>query len=362
MKINERMKLKFNWKKIKLKYIIFCVVLVFLLDFFGTFTHFFELDYHTKFVYPLDIDIRDVLFKLKNGIQPDIKPINEYNYRFKIKNENKCKITDGKFNEVRLLYVIKSALRNVLQRNAIRNSWGWEKRFSDVTIKRVFILGIDPNDPLLQDKIDEEFNKHNDIIQADFVDTYYNNTIKTMLAFKWVVHNCPRAQYIFFSDDDMYVSTKNILAFIRNPLNIQLGERRRLLHKHDIYNGKLIAGYVFFSPPMRHKISKWYISLKEYPYSKYPPYVTAGAYLVSYPALLDLYYTSLYTKNFRFDDIYLGILARKAEIDPLHNENFYFWKKDYTKDSYASVIASHGYGDPDELLRVWNEQRSLGHA
>lgn len=367
-------------KRNKIKCIIFCIVAIFLLDFFGAFTHIFELDYYTKFVYPLDIDIEDIVYKIKNGMEPNIKPINEYKYRFKIMNKNKCKKSDNTDDEIRLLFMIKSALGNTLQRNAIRNSWGWEKRFSDVSIRRVFILGIDPDNPAIQDKIDEEFQRYDDIIQADFVDNYYNNTVKTMMSFKWIVHNCPRAQYIFFSDDDMYVSTKNLLAFIRNPLNIQPGERRLLYEQNlaekferpeitrklyeisDMYNGKLLAGYVFFSSPMRHKISKWYITVKEYPYSKYPPYVTAGAYLVSFPALIDLYYTSLYTKHFRFDDIYLGIVAKKAGITPLHNENFYFWKKDYNKDSYSSVIASHGYEDPDELLKVWNEQRTLGHA
>ena len=40
-----------------------------------------------------------------------------------------------------------------------------------------------------------------------------------MSGFKWVVEHCLQAQYILFSDDDMYVSTKNVLRFVRNPAN-----------------------------------------------------------------------------------------------------------------------------------------------
>lgn len=127
-------------------------------------------------------------------------------------------------------------------------------------------------------------------------------------------------------------------------------------------NVKLYAGHVLKSGPLRHKNSKWYVSLKEYPYDSWPPYVTAGAYILSKEAFLDMYYASLYTKHFRFDDIFLGLTAKKAGIEPYHCEEFYFYKKYYTKDNYKYVIASHGYDDPNELLKVWNEQKAMGNA
>lgn len=124
----------------------------------------------------------------------------------------------------------------------------------------------------------------------------------------------------------------------------------------------VVLGYVFHSPPQRHHSSKWYVSLKEYPYHLWPPYVTAGAYVVSRSALLDLHYGSFYTKYFQFDDIFLALVALKINIEPVHCSEFYFWKKNYSKLGYRDVIASHGYGDPDELRSVWNEQKSAGHA
>ena len=45
--------------RVKLKYLIpGLVALCFLLDYLGAFTHFFELDYHTAFEYPLEGDVR----------------------------------------------------------------------------------------------------------------------------------------------------------------------------------------------------------------------------------------------------------------------------------------------------------------
>lgn len=94
----------------------------------------------------------------------------------------------------------------------------------------------------------------------------------------------------------------------------------------------------------------------------WPPYVSAGAYILSNAALKDMYYASFYTKHFRFDDIYVGILAYKTKIEPFHSEDFYFYKKPYNRLAYEYVVASHGYGDAKELVTVWNEQKSLGNA
>lgn len=94
----------------------------------------------------------------------------------------------------------------------------------------------------------------------------------------------------------------------------------------------------------------------------WPPYVTAGAYVLSHAALIKFYYGSFYTKNFRFDDIYLGLLAKKLDIKPLHCEHIYFYKKHYYLNNYKYVIASHGYGNSEELLYIWLEQKSYGNA
>ena len=85
---------------------------------------------------------------------------------------------------------------------AIRQTWGFERRFSDVVIRTVFLLGTaTDNHHLIQSKINEEAEKFGDIVQADFLDSYYNNTLKTMSGLKWAVENCPNASFVVFSGD-----------------------------------------------------------------------------------------------------------------------------------------------------------------
>ncbi|GLV38814.1 brainiac [Carabus blaptoides fortunei] len=367
--------------RLKLKYLLIAICAFLILKFFGVFTHIFERDFYNDFHYPYDGDVHEFVEQLRHNVKPDVAPINVYNYSFITDCGHKCRSSEGDVLEPRLVYIVKSAIHNGARREAIRQSWGYEHRFSDVTIRTVFLLGVD-SDGTSFDTVKSEYNKYGDIVQANFIDSYYNNTIKTMMGFKWAVTHCSQSKFYMFVDDDMYVSTKNVLRFVRNPTNYPAylqepvyslkdkkkmadsrpRDKRQVLDFELPNDVHLYSGYVFISAPHRHKTSKWHVDLDEYPYHMWPPYVTAGSYIVSREALHELYYTSYYTKHFRFDDIYLGLVALKANIEPYHCVEFHFYKKAYSVFGYTYVISSHGYEDPKELLRVWNEQKSAGNA
>jgi hypothetical protein len=202
--------------RIKVKHVIGLALLFSSLAYFGVFTHLFERDYFTEFTYPLEGDVTRYVEQLKNEGFSDRAPINVYNYTYISDCNLKCK--DGTdFADLRLVYIVKSAMSHFSSREAIRKSWGFEKRFSDVPIRTVFLVGVNPTNVTLQSLIMQEQEKHGDIVQINFIDTYYNNTIKTMMGIKWAKKYCPQSKFYFFSDDDMYVSTKNVLRFIRNP-------------------------------------------------------------------------------------------------------------------------------------------------
>ncbi|KAJ8670288.1 hypothetical protein QAD02_001547 [Eretmocerus hayati] len=424
--------------RVKLRHLCIGLGTVLILDYFGAFTHFFEVPYTDNFNYPYEGDIHEFISALRHNEKPEVPPINQYEYSFIHDIKDKC--IDPESENLRVVILVKSAIENSKRRTAIRNSWGFEKRFSDVPMRTIFLLGVHPDDEESTVAIEFESKKYQDIVQANFIDAYYNNTIKTMIGFKWVMKYCSNSKFFMFVDDDMYVSVKNILRFLRNPafypeyltdavklrdvehlknrFKRSIPEEKTTINNSDSVNHlsesthpvrvldqrgdvknasdyiseslpaknfksltdyksrkkrqvfdfelpdhvRLFSGYVFVSAPHRHKSSKWYVSLKEYPYHLWPPYVTAGSYILSKEALIDMYYASMYTKHFRFDDIFLGIVAKKAGIEPFHCEEFHFYKKDYTRYNYKYVISSHGYDNPEELLHVWNEQKSLGNA
>lgn len=390
-RINNRIRLLFAGLS------IYCFLYI-----FGAFTHFWEKDFYAGFDYPLVGDVLEYVKEMRRGQPPPVPPINWYNYSFISTAEHKCQDNDGRLIRPKLMIVVKSAMNHFERRRAIRVTWGYEKRFSDIIIRTVFTLGVPKSPNLeLQEKIEFENSQHKDIVQSKFIDSYFNNTIKTMLGMRWATSFCPKAKFYLFVDDDYYISIKNILKFLRNPArypeyfieaeevmrealrkltSTERGNREQrnaILQaltnatdaersKRQIYDMELpedvriFSGFVFQTPPHRHWTSKWYISLEEYPWHMWPKYVTAGAFVLSREALFDMYYASFFTKHFRFDDIYLGIVAMKAQIEPLHSEEFYFQRTNVLDKKY--VVASHGFDNPTELIKIWNKMRSKGFA
>lgn len=364
-------------------WLIVVLVSLLLCDYFGVIKYFQQTSYDRDFTYPYSGEVGSLVDQLKAGDTPKTSPIYGHDYFLFHESNSRCLSPDqSHYEQLRLLYLVKSAAGNKQRRQAIRQTWGFETRFSDVPIRTVFLLGHVPHDVRLQASIEAEQREHGDIVQGNFVDTYFNNTIKTAMGLRWAVEHCPKSRFFMFVDDDYYVSTRNVLRFLRNPLNYpgylqedvisfdeeQAKKQRRHLSQlvdFDLPDDvRLFAGFVFDrSRPHRHKSSKWYVDLEEYPFDFWPPYVTAGAYVLSREALVDMYFTSYYTRMFRFDDIWLGLIAHKAGLEPFHCSEFHFYPQPYTSvHNYKYTVGSHGFSDPAELLRVWNQQKQAGNA
>lgn len=209
--------------RVRVKHILFVVLFLFVLDYFGAFTHFFEEDFHKTFKYPLDGDVPHYVHQVRQGQRPDVSPLNTHNISLVYSPKQKCRDHQNQDLKPKVLFLVKSALNHFKRRNAIRSSWGHERRFSDVVIRTVFLLGVASSDDSEADKvqnlIDIEANNFEDIVQASFTDAYFNNTLKTMSGIRWAVEHCPYARFYMFVDDDYFVSTKNVLRYVRNPLH-----------------------------------------------------------------------------------------------------------------------------------------------
>lgn len=304
----------------------------------------------------LKTPLKTLMTQLQKRNQPDEEPVNRFVHPFLFTFGEKCHSE----RPIALLLVVKSAIGNFDCRKAIRASWGTENdNFSSEGILRtVFLLGYDFAQPDLQAEVEWEANAHQDVIQGQFQDYYYNNILKTMMGIHWAFHNCPKVKYFLFIDDDYYFSPKNLLHFLRNFSNY----RGCSLNAYSD-SCHLFAGHVFKnSVPIRWYFNKWHVSIDEYPYSQYPPYITGGAYVLSRISLVHIYYATLYVMPFKFDDIFLGMAAIVAEIKLWHEPRFYLHEKKYSLNGYKMVIASHGFKDSKKLVRIWNEQKAVGHV
>jgi hypothetical protein len=118
--------------------------------------------------------------KIKLGVY---ESKNHTAYAYVYKAEHTCK------KPPYLLLVIKSKVTHFENREVIRNSWAQLDEFGH--IKRVFTLGMSyAHETDIIASVKAENARYGDIVQQDFVDYYYNNTIKTLMSFQWVIENC----------------------------------------------------------------------------------------------------------------------------------------------------------------------------
>ncbi|XP_069120313.1 beta-1,3-galactosyltransferase brn-like [Argopecten irradians] len=294
-----------------------------------------------NFEYPLEIDMNDLVSKLKTNKEVSSKPIFHYPHTFVKSPTWMCET-----RPVRVLILVKSGVSHFKRREMIRNTWGSNTNTSS-GIVTLFLLGSTKH-VMYQRQILHEYNRHGDVIEMSFYDTYYNNTLKTVGGIKWARNHCNQSQFVLFADDDFYIAP-DLLAYYTE--NIDKHERT------SFYRGAMWKS----GRPIRNKDNKWYISRQDYPFDRYPDFVAAGFMLFSIDFVIDLDLAIPYTKKFIFDDVYISIVAYKLHVRPSNMKGVHIHKYPYSREGFQQIIASHGYDRASTLERAWwlHQSRNL---
>lgn len=119
------------------------------------------------------------------------------------------------------------------------------------------------------------------------------------------------------------------------------------------------AGRVFFDGiPYRNNQSKWYISHQEYQHELYPAFVTAGFILFSSRSLSRFYRASKTQTLFKFDDVYLGIIAKYLKITPIDMLEVIDTGPDCEVENKDTIISVHACA-PKDLVEIWKNEKEI---
>lgn len=248
------------------------------------------------------------LFQIKHQQFNNIINPHEYSYILNPGNSICNTIENG---DVTLLALVTSASYNFESRKVIRNTWANKVLFPQ--IKTVFVVGKSSNQTV-NDLLNDEYRTYGDIVQEDYMDTYNNLTIKTVAAMKWGASFCKNAKFMLKIDDDLVVNTYSLITYLEGNFTQPLNNTMLcLINEH----AKVI----------RDKTSKFYITSEMYEEEFYKPYCNGGAYFFS-PDLAEKFYkTSLNTKQFIFEDVYVGMLANKLKTKFISLRDNFCWSE-----------------------------------
>nr|XP_033813552.1 UDP-GlcNAc:betaGal beta-1,3-N-acetylglucosaminyltransferase 7 isoform X2 [Geotrypetes seraphini] len=251
-------------------------------------------------------------------------------------------------DHIHLLIVVKSIITQHDRRETIRKTWGKEKEVDGKKIKIVFLLGTASKNEEranYQKLLDYENFIYGDILQWDFLDTFFNLTLKEVHFLKWLSIYCDNVDHIFKGDDDVFVSPNNILEFLEG----------------NTVENLLVGDVVNNARPIRRKDNKYYIPKTLYNKNHYPPYAGGGGFLMSGSLAKRLYKASEMLELFPIDDVFLGMCLEILKVNPINHKGFKTFGIVINKNSkmnkepcfFRSIVVVHKLL-PDELRHMWD--------
>ncbi|KAM8841751.1 beta-1,3-galactosyltransferase 2-like [Synchiropus picturatus] len=261
------------------------------------------------------------------------------NYEFTMDLPEVCQV-----HKPFLVMMVPVAPANVAARDAIRQTWGREKQVQGKTVLTLFVLGKSH----MQEALHRELAHHHDLIQSDFVDSYLNLTIKTMVIMEWLATRCPEAEYAMKVDSDMFININNLVIMLKTP-NIP---------KTNYLTGRLMWN----RPVIRSRQSKWYVPVEMYPESTYPTYTLGMGYVFSNDLPGKLVEICKTIKPFNIEDAYIGLCMKTLGLtitSPPDPWQFQDYNYKYNRCQYSKVI-TYILTSSAELIRYWTDLNQPG--
>lgn len=210
-------------------------------------------------------------------------------------------------DKVLLLAIVPIAPNKFSERLRIRSTWSnstikFNKKSAfnrSNVLKTLFIVGKSLDDESINEKLREEAEKYNDIIQVNFADTYRNLTYKTLSLIKWTAQYCSNAKYLLKVDDDVHVNVNSLV--------------NDLVDKYFDAKMSFLCHINFYGTAIRNVNSKYFVSKSSFNSDKFPIYCDGPAYLLTNDNLTHtLYQLSIKYELFFLEDLFLtGLLAKK---------------------------------------------------
>ena len=266
---------------------------------------------------------------------------NENDLSFEYLKNSPYICSDPEESDVYLLVLILSHPENKMARNAIRDTWGSISRHQsgDTVVRIVFLLGTSDQEATTNAAIKKESSLYRDVVQADFMDTYQNLTIKTLMGLQWAREFCTNVQFILKTDDDTLVHVPSLLGVLKS-------QRQTLLILGAVNTNSLV---------MRN--GRWKVSREKYPAPTYPPYCNGAAYVLSADVAWMISGAAKRAPIVPLEDVYItGIIPRLLGLRPVSHPGFGFWttKLNHPCDMIKKHMVSAHALPPETLYIMWD--------
>ncbi|XP_049321670.1 beta-1,3-galactosyltransferase 2-like isoform X1 [Astyanax mexicanus] len=265
-------------------------------------------------------------------------------YHYIINEEERC-AQEKPF----LVLMVPVAAGNKEAREIIRRTWGSETKVMGQLVSMYFMLGETnaENKQYMQEMLQNESSTHHDIIQSDFIDSYNNLTIKTMVIMEWLASYCHMASYAMKVDSDIFLNVNKLVSVVLQA------------PRENYLTGLMAYDAIVHRDPN----SKWYFPEAVFPRSSYPPYALGLGYVFSMDLpkkLVDG--AKQLEQNVYIEDVNIGLIMDHLKISyTSHSDQSLFnvFPIPFNRCSYSSLIATTTNSMSD-LENFWLELQKPG--
>lgn len=250
-------------------------------------------------------------------LKPREDKVNAVDYEFILEGDgNVCKPP-----QPYLLIVIPSVPGHFSQREVIRKTYGSfadnslyqtnERLKNNATVRIIFVLG-NAKSRTESVFIENENRVYGDILQANFTDSYYNLTVKMLLALKWISQHCNDIQYMLKVDEDVFLNVPFLVRF---------------LQVQHVYRNGQVFGHIHKDKEVLRK-GRWAVSYSEFPLTHYPNYAAGNSYVISGNIIPRMFAYSEYLPYLSIEDAFItGCLGELVGAKKEDVYGFTWWEE-----------------------------------
>ena len=253
---------------------------------------------------------KEIVNLAKNGIFLNKTVNNTDSFKYVFSNSDLCYPNTSDNEGVFMLVMIMTAPGETERRNLIRATWANVTHVLGRRVVTIFLLGKS-TDETKEEFVTKENEVFRDICKKDFLDTYRNLTLKTMMGLRWVDSFCNKTKFVLKIDSDTVPNLQNLVQ-----------------HAETLLNDTILEGFLYKGAFPVRKVrknstwTKWFVSWELYPHPTYPPYVNGPSYLLSGHLVNSAVSVSKHIRYLPIEDVYVGMLMKTIGVAPKHERRY----------------------------------------
>ncbi|CAM1320013.1 Uncharacterised protein g7372 [Pycnogonum litorale] len=174
----------------------------------------------------------------------------------------------------------------------------YNRKVNGSLVRVVFIHGRVDNETV-QESINNEAKKFYDIVQGDFEDSYRSISYLHLFGLRWATRYCSKTTFIMKADDDIFIDIKRIVTNLGSNNNFSEGT---FIYCDPIYK----------ATPRRNPANRYYVSESEFYGSHFPTYCNGWSVIYPFHVAKQLLNISSLTPFLWMSDVFItGIVAGK---------------------------------------------------